>query len=89
METSVFRMKHFENKLMIAAFGIGFALQLLVTEVPYFIKMFGTCSLSLREWGMLVMLAAMPVLAHEIMLFSPGKLFRNEKRAGIGKGVLE
>ena len=80
VETSVFRMKHFENKLMITAFAIGFALQLLVTEVPYFIGMFGTCSLSLGEWGMLITLAAMPVLAHEMMLFSPGRILKNKGR---------
>lgn len=70
VETSVFRMKHFENKLMIAAFAVGIVLQLMVTEIPYFITMFGTCSLSLQEWGMLVLLAAMPVFAHEVMLLS-------------------
>ena len=66
-------MKHFENKLMVAAFVIGIMLQLLVTEIPYFIKMFGTCSLSLHEWLSLIFLAAMPLLAHEILLLSPQK----------------
>ncbi len=73
VEKSVFRMKHLENKLMTAAFVIGILLQLLVTEIPYFIKMFGTCSLSLYEWISLIILAAMPLLAHEILLFSPQK----------------
>jgi len=71
VEKSVFRMKHLENKLMAAAFVIGIMLQLLVTEIPYFIKMFGTCSLSLHEWLSLIFLAAMPLLAHEILLLSP------------------
>lgn len=35
VETSLFRMNHLENRLMIAAFVIGMGLQLLVTEVPY------------------------------------------------------
>ena len=89
VEKSVCRMNYLENRLMIAAFFIGITLQLLVTEVPYFIRMFGTCSLSLREWGMLLFLSAMPVLAHEIMLFSPGRLFKSEKREKVGTGVLE
>ena len=80
VEKSVFCMRHFENKLMMAAFVIGFTLQLLVTEVPYFIQMFGTCPLSMREWGMLILLSAMPVLAHEIMLFSPANFLKREKR---------
>lgn len=71
VEKSVFRMKHLENKLMVAAFAIGIMLQLIVTEIPYFIKMFGTCSLSLYEWLSLIFLAAMPLLAHEILLLSP------------------
>lgn len=68
---SVFRMNHFSNKLMLAAIAIGFSLQLLVTEVPYFINAFGTCSLSMLEWRQLIFLAAAPLLAHELLLFLP------------------
>ncbi|MCD2492911.1 cation-translocating P-type ATPase [Lacrimispora sp. NSJ-141] len=71
VETSVFRMKHFNNKLMIAAFVVGIGLQLLVTEVPYFIGVFGTCSLALQEWILLLILSAMPVLAHEVLILLP------------------
>lgn len=74
VEKSVFRMKHMENKLMIAAFIIGFALQMLVTEIPYFVQMFGTCPLSVREWGMLILLAAMPLFAHELLLLTPTRV---------------
>lgn len=73
---SVFRMNHLGNKLMIAAFAIGFGLQLLVTRIPYFIRAFGTCSLSPGEWRQLIFLAAMPLLAHELLLFSPGAILR-------------
>lgn len=69
--TSLFRMKHFSNKLMLAAVGIGFFLQFLVTEVPYFINAFGTCSLSFVEWRQLIVLALTPLLAHELLLFVP------------------
>lgn len=68
VETSFFRMNHRSNKLMIAAFLLGFLLQLLVTEIPYFVQAFGTCSLSLREWGNLTILAAMPLFVHELLL---------------------
>lgn len=81
VEKSVFRMNHIENKLMIAAFAVGIALQLMVTEIPYFIGMFGTCSLSVKEWGRLLVLAAMPLLAHEIMLFSPAKSSKKLKES--------
>ncbi len=71
VETSVFRMDHLANRLMLLAFFLGIGLQLLVTEVPYFIGMFGTCHLIFAEWAMLICLAAMPVLAHEILILLP------------------
>ncbi|MGO5053751.1 cation-translocating P-type ATPase [Lachnospiraceae bacterium LCP25S3_G4] len=77
VEQSFFRMNHLTNKLMIAAFVVGFSLQLLVTEVPYFINAFGTYHLSLSEWGLLTALAAMPLLAHEIMLWHPFETLGN------------
>ena len=68
VETSVFRMKHFNNRLMLLAFFVGFSLQLLVTEIPYFIGIFGTCHLELSEWLMLTVLSAMPLFAHELLV---------------------
>ncbi|MDO5424839.1 MAG: cation-translocating P-type ATPase [Eubacteriales bacterium] len=68
VEKSVFRMNHLANKMMLAAFAVGFLLQLLVTEVPSFIRAFDTCSLSLSQWGGLIFLASMPLAAHEILI---------------------
>ena len=68
VETSLFQMNHLENRLMIAAFAIGTGLQLLVTEVPYFVNLFGTCRLTLLEWVKLLVLAAMPLLGHELLV---------------------
>ena len=67
VDCSLFRMKHFTNKLMILAVVLGVALQALVTTVPYFIKAFGTVPLSFSDWKMLLLLAAMPLLAHEFL----------------------
>ena len=72
-QRSVFRMKHLENKLMILACIVGFALQFAVTEVPFLIGAFGTSHLSGREWMYLIMLAASPMAAHEIAVIV-GKL---------------
>lgn len=70
VQRSIFRMKHLENKLMIAACVLGFFLQFAVTEVPFLITAFGTSHLSLTEWMHLSVLAAFPLLAHEcIALF--------------------
>ena len=68
VERSVFAMNHLKNKLMILAFVIGIGLQLMVTEIPYFVNAFGTCALSGAEWGKLLELAAMPLLAHEVLV---------------------
>lgn len=73
VELSIFRMKHLENKWMIGAFVFGLCLQLFVTEVPYFVMMFGTVRLSLKEWEMLLFLSAMPLLAHEILALPFGR----------------
>lgn len=68
MRKSIFRMNHFNNKLMIAACVIGFLLQFAVTEIPFLTAAFGTAHLSLREWLRLGILAAFPLLAHELMI---------------------
>lgn len=68
VEKSVFRMNPFGNKLMLLAGCVGIILQLLVTEVPFLISAFGTVCLSLREWGVLLVLSAMPIAAHELLL---------------------
>ena len=73
VELSIFRMKHLENKWMIGAFFFGVVLQLLVTEIPYFVQIFGTAQLSIKEWEMLFFLSAMPVLAHEILCLRFGE----------------
>lgn len=69
VERSLFSINHLGNKLMIAAFFIGIALQLMVTEVSYFVNAFGTCALSWEEWIKLLILAAMPLFAHEVLVF--------------------
>lgn len=66
VEKSVFQMNHFSNKLMILSWIIGFFLQFIVTEIPYFISVFGTVRLSIREWSQLIFLASMPLIAHEL-----------------------
>lgn len=68
VHTSVFSRKRDFNPVMAASFALGFLLQAAVTEVPYLTVMFGTAALSLKEWGGLIVLAAFPVLAHEIFV---------------------
>lgn len=73
---SIFKMNHLENLYMMIALVSGVALQALVTEIPYFVNLFGTSRLSLAEWGILAVLASMPLLVHELLVLSetlPGK----------------
>ncbi len=72
MHRSFFRMHPLENKLMVLACLLGFALQFAVTEVPFLINAFGTSHLSGREWGVLTVLAAFPLLAHEVIVLFGG-----------------
>lgn len=65
---SFFCMDHRENKLMIVACVAGFLLQFAVTEVPFLINAFGTSHLTGREWMRLSILAAAPLIAHEILV---------------------
>ncbi|MCH5180002.1 MAG: cation-translocating P-type ATPase [Erysipelotrichales bacterium] len=57
-----------KNFVMLLAFIIGIALQVLVTEVPFLTTIFKTSSLSLKEWGFLILLSAFPLFMHEIMV---------------------
>lgn len=67
---SIFRMNHLANPYMLLAWGAGIALQALVTEVPYFVSLFGTSRLSLSEWLTLGALSCMPLLVHELLVLS-------------------
>lgn len=71
---SFFRMNPLENKLMIFACAVGFALQFAVTEVPFLIRAFGTSHLSGNEWMILTILSAFPLFAHELIVFF-GRIF--------------
>ena len=65
---SVFRMNHLENGLMFVACAVGFVLQVAVTEIPFLVQAFGTAALSGGEWLRLTGLAAMPLVAHEVLV---------------------
>ena len=64
----MFRNNLMENKFMILAVIIGFALQIAVTEIPFLVKVFGTYSLHLNEWLILTAVSAIPLLLHELLV---------------------
>jgi Ca2+-transporting ATPase len=65
---SVFRMNHKNNPYMIFAFVSGLLLQIVVTEVPLLIRLFGTVRLDMGEWLQLTALSATPLLLHELLV---------------------
>lgn len=81
---SVFRMKHLDNPYMLLALSLGMALQLLVTEIPYFVELFGTRRLSLAEWGRLGLLCLMPLALHELLVLSR---FLGERQEAQGEAL--
>ena len=78
---SIFKMNHLENIYMIVAWAAGLALQALVTEIPYFVTLFGTSRLSLAEWGTLGLLSSMPLVVHELLVLSDALLKRADEKA--------
>ena len=80
----VFRMKHLDNPYMLLALSLGMALQLLVTEIPYFVELFGTRRLSLAEWGRLGLLCLMPLALHELLVLSG---FLGERQEAQGEAL--
>lgn len=67
-ELSIFKMNWKKSGLMAAAVFIGLSLQIAVTEVPYMINLFETVRLSAGEWMQLLLLSAMPLIAHELLV---------------------
>jgi Ca2+-transporting ATPase len=68
LHKSVFATNHLENKLMIAAFLVGFCLQIAVTELPVLTELFGTAQLTPVEWVCLTVYCTIPLWCHEIAL---------------------
>ena len=71
-------MKHMDNVYMIFAWVTGIVLQALVTEIPYFVSLFGTSRLTLQEWGILGALSSLPLVVHELLVLSEGMMKRAE-----------
>lgn len=70
---SLFSMNHLENPGMIGAFLIGLGLQVMVTEIPWFVDAFQTVQLSFETWMQLLALSAVPLVFHEIGILA-GKI---------------
>lgn len=77
-ENSIFTFKLFDNKMMILAFFVGLIGQIVVTEIPFLINIFGTVALSLTEWIWITLAACSNIVLHELIVI--GKKIKNRKK---------
>ena len=59
---------------------IGLAGQIAVTEIPFLVNAFETKSLSIKEWGILLLVGASQLVLHEIIV-----LYRHTKHKKLTK----
>lgn len=64
---SIFQVGLFKNKYLIGSIIVGLFLQLLVISVPFFAKAFEVQFLSLNDWGLVFILALIPLFVNEIV----------------------
>ncbi len=67
-EKSIFFNAQDKNPLLLVSLIVGFLLQLIITEIPYLCRLFGTSVLSISEWFGLICLSTVPLLAHEVLV---------------------
>lgn len=56
-----------KNYYLLFTFIIGFLIQFSICEFPFFCKIFQTSSLSFKEWIILLIISAFPLVFHEIV----------------------
>ncbi|MGE4272130.1 MAG: cation-translocating P-type ATPase [Desulfitobacterium sp.] len=70
---SIFKLGIFSNKYLIIAIIVGLLLQLMVISVPFLSSAFKLQMLSLRDWGIVLSLAIIPLIVREIGKLLPSK----------------
>jgi P-type Ca2+ transporter type 2C len=78
---SLFTIGVFSNPKLVLAVLISFGLQIVVVTIPFLQGVFKTASLTLIDWGMIVVLSSFPLWAMEAVKWA-GR--RREKRTGAG-----
>ncbi len=64
---SIFQVGLFSNMYLIGAILIGFTLQLGVISIPFLSRAFKVQNLSLGDWGLVILLALVPLVMNEII----------------------
>ena len=64
---SIFNKQFFSNKYLLVAVGLGFILQLVAVYTPFFQRIFHTVSLTLADWGIVISLGVVAIVAIEVV----------------------
>ncbi|NMA68343.1 MAG: cation-translocating P-type ATPase, partial [Desulfitobacterium sp.] len=63
---TIFQVGFFSNKVLLGAIVAGLLLQLMVISVPFLSNAFKLQMLSLRDWGIVLLLAVIPLILKEL-----------------------
>lgn len=72
---SIFKINHLTNPLLLLSIFLGILLQIIICSVPVLNTILHTAQIGFIEWVVLILIAFVPVLLHEIYLITK-KLFR-------------
>ncbi|MDD4834146.1 MAG: cation-translocating P-type ATPase [Lutispora sp.] len=64
---SIFQVGLFSNMFLIGAILIGFILQFGVISVPFLANAFNVHNLSIRDWGLVILFALIPLIVNEVI----------------------
>jgi len=64
---SIFQVGFFSNKYLIGSIIVGFILQFTVISVPFLADAFKVHNLSLRDWGLVLFFALIPLIVNELI----------------------
>ncbi|PKM96294.1 MAG: ATPase [Firmicutes bacterium HGW-Firmicutes-1] len=64
---SIFQVGLFTNKYLIGAIIVGFILQFGVISIPFLANAFKVHNLGLRDWGLTILFALIPLIVNEII----------------------
>lgn len=64
---SIFQIGIFSNKYLIGSIILGFILQFGVITIPFFANAFKVHNLSVRDWGIVILFALIPLVINELI----------------------
>ncbi|WP_214483550.1 calcium-translocating P-type ATPase, PMCA-type [Bacillus sp. SM2101] len=70
---TIFQKGFFLNKYLIGAFIIGFGIQVLLVNIPFFHPFINLTYLSLEQWSIVIVISIIPIIVNEI-----SKLLKNK-----------